>query len=150
MLRFFARRLHDHDRGFTLIELLIVIAIIAILAAVLIPNFLRSRAQAQESATQSNLKNLGTALESYFVDKGQYPTEGEWDGGNVLVNNNYIRAVPVNPKGNPYTYADDGSSKPQTFTLCDPDTYATQVHWGYTPGGGLARYSDEACQNPAP
>src|SRR2546428_2338705 len=72
MLQFFLRRLHN-ERGFTLIELLIVVAIIAILAAILIPNFLRARAQAQVAATKGNLKNVATALESYFVDSASYP-----------------------------------------------------------------------------
>src|SRR5205809_7481543 len=62
-----------NERGFTLIELLIVVAIIAILAAILIPNFLRARAQSQFAASKGNLKNLATALESYFVDKSSYP-----------------------------------------------------------------------------
>src|SRR5207302_5704871 len=72
MLQFFRRRLRN-ERGFTLIELLIVVAIIAILAAILIPNFLRARAQSQFAASKGNLKNLATALESYFVDKASYP-----------------------------------------------------------------------------
>src|SRR5947199_7764040 len=72
MFQFFRRRLRN-ERGFTLIELLIVVAIIAILAAILIPNFLRARAQSQFAASKGNLKNLATALESYFVDKASYP-----------------------------------------------------------------------------
>ncbi len=72
MLPGFQRRLRS-QRGFTLIELLIVVAIIAILAAILIPNFLRARAQSQVAATKGNLKNVATALESYFVDFAQYP-----------------------------------------------------------------------------
>src|SRR2546428_5989446 len=71
MFQFFVRRLRN-ERGFTLIELLIVVAIIAILAAILIPNFLRARAQAQVAATKGNLKNVATALESYFVVGGAH------------------------------------------------------------------------------
>ncbi len=63
----------DDEQGFTLIELLIVVAIIAILAAILIPNFLRARAQSQLSATKGNMKNAATALESYYVDNSTYP-----------------------------------------------------------------------------
>src|SRR3989304_9553501 len=94
MFQFFSRRLRN-ERGFTLIELLIVVAIIAILAAILIPNFLRARKQAQISATKGNLKNIGTALESYFVDKGGYPpTDNDLT---PLVTDGYIRAVPFRP-----------------------------------------------------
>ena len=62
-------------KGFTLIELMIVIAIIAILAAILIPNFIRARAEAQYSACESNIKNIATALNMYSTDwNGSYPT----------------------------------------------------------------------------
>ncbi len=64
MMQILSRRRKLGQRGFTLIELLIVVAIIAILAAILIPNFLRSRGQSRVAATKGTLRNVGTALES--------------------------------------------------------------------------------------
>ncbi|MEX0766264.1 MAG: prepilin-type N-terminal cleavage/methylation domain-containing protein, partial [bacterium] len=90
MFQYFSRTLRN-ERGFTLIELLIVVAIIAILAAILIPNFLRARAQSQFAASKGNLKNLATALESYFVDRGSYPA------AMGTLSPTYLRAVPNDP-----------------------------------------------------
>ncbi len=61
------------ERGFTLIELMIVVAIIAILAGILIPNFVNARAQAQSAACESNLRAIATALELYYADNQIYP-----------------------------------------------------------------------------
>jgi len=55
-------------KGFTLIELLVVIAIIAILAAILFPVFAKARSTAKKAGCQSNLKQLGIALQSYIQD----------------------------------------------------------------------------------
>ncbi len=65
--------------GFTLIELLIVVAIIAILAAIAIPNFLQAQTRAKVSRAQADMRSLGTGLESYFVDWNDYPPD--WSHG---------------------------------------------------------------------
>jgi type IV pilus assembly protein PilA len=60
-------------KGFTLIELLVVVAIIAILAAIAIPQFAKYRVKAYNSAAESDLRNLKTNLESYYADNQEYP-----------------------------------------------------------------------------
>ncbi len=60
-------------RAFTLIELLIVVAIIAILAAIAVPNFLEAQTRAKVSRCKSDLRSLATALESYCADNSRYP-----------------------------------------------------------------------------
>ncbi len=60
-------------RAFTLIELLIVVAIIAILAAIAVPNFLEAQVRAKSGRAQADLRALATALESYHIDNNNYP-----------------------------------------------------------------------------
>src|SRR5437016_8814025 len=62
--------------GFTLIELLIVVAIIAILAAIAVPNFLEAQTRAKVSRTKADMRSAATALESYAVDNNTYPYDG--------------------------------------------------------------------------
>jgi type IV pilus assembly protein PilA len=61
-------------KGFSLIELLVVVAIIGLLAAIAIPQFLSYRARAVDSQMKSDLKNAALAMDSYFAEKKEYPT----------------------------------------------------------------------------
>ncbi len=108
-------------KGFTLIELMIVIAIIAILAAILVPNFIRARAQGQLTSCKSNLKNIGTALEMYATDNlGRYPGGSAAgaklttaDGGQQA----YLKTIPSCPSAGNVTYMYTVSSNPDVYTL---------------------------------
>ena len=60
-------------KGFTLIELMIVIAIIIILAAIAIPNYLRMTDRARRSRIAGDFASMATAIEAYSVDWGAYP-----------------------------------------------------------------------------
>lgn len=63
--------------AFTLIELLIVVAIIAILAAIAVPNFLEAQTRDRVSRVKADERALATAIESYFVDHATYPPDGD-------------------------------------------------------------------------
>lgn len=70
-------------KGFTLIELLIVVAIIAILAAIAVPNFLEAQTRAKIARVHADLRTVATAIESYTVDHGvpplsHFPNGGWW------------------------------------------------------------------------
>ena len=63
-------------RAFTLIELLIVVAIIGILAAIAVPNFINARLRAQIARVQSEFRGIATAQESYMIDNAAYTDDG--------------------------------------------------------------------------
>lgn len=62
--------MHARQNGFTLIELLVVIIVIAILAAIAVPVFVRQREKGYAAQMQSALKNAATAVEAYATDHG--------------------------------------------------------------------------------
>jgi len=66
----------QRKNAFTLIELLIVLAIIAILAAIGIPNFLEAQVRSKVSRTKSDMRTIATALEAYATDLNHYPHAG--------------------------------------------------------------------------
>ncbi len=64
-------------KGFTLIELLIVVAIIAILAAIAVPNFLEAQVRAKVSRVKADQRTMATAMEAYFVDYNVYTRDSD-------------------------------------------------------------------------
>ncbi|MBW1915780.1 MAG: prepilin-type N-terminal cleavage/methylation domain-containing protein [Deltaproteobacteria bacterium] len=114
-------KFHRKDEGFTLIELMIVIAIIGILAAIAIPQFSAYRTRSYNSAAQSDVRNVATAQEAYYVDNSTYSanyvdlagvTYGYMQSGNVNM------GVAGDATG--YTITGFHSSGDKTYTLSGP------------------------------
>ncbi len=66
-------------RAFSLIELLIVVAIIAILAAIAVPNFLEAQVRAKVARALADMRTMATGIETYNVDYNMYPHTRDWE-----------------------------------------------------------------------
>lgn len=108
------------DAGFTLIELIVVVAIIGLLAGLVVPQFIKQEEKATAKAVKAQIELLGTALDTFRLDVGRYPTTQEglqalnqrpggvdrWDGPYLK------KEVPLDPWGKPYVYKSPGDHGP--------------------------------------
>lgn len=86
-------------KGFSLIELLVVIAIIGLLSAFLFGQFGGARERARDAQRKADLRKIQTALEAFYQDNGEYPTQGVAAEPTVLdvLVPDYIAEIPREP-----------------------------------------------------
>ncbi len=110
------KKIIKNSTGFTLIELLVVITILGLLALLVAPKMLGKIGPAKQKAAQAQIELFGTALDTFRLDVGRYPTttEGlqalrtnpgieEWNGPYLQ------KEVPQDPWVNPYVYTSPGN-----------------------------------------
>ena len=112
------------DAGLTLVEMIVVLAIIALVAALIVPNVIGRPDQARVTTANTDLRTISAALKMYRLDNGGYPTTDQ--GLKALAERpttppvpaawspeGYLPEVPVDPWGNPYVY----TATPSGFLL---------------------------------
>lgn len=125
-------------RGFTLLELLIVMIIIAVLAAIAIPNLSGSTKEAVASSVLSDLRNAKAALETYYASYKRYPTQTA-TAADGTQDNVVDGTVDNNGDGKP-----DGVKE----YLADPAGNDSQISIVASPGNKV-RFNSTACANGA-
>jgi len=109
-------------KAFTLIELLIVVAIIAILAAIAVPNFLEAQTRAKVSRSRNDMRVMATGLEAYVIDHNEYPS----DCGNGAVAGMY-RAYSAPGGGAPNWNVEPKANFTIGFELTTPIAYLSSA-----------------------
>ena len=118
----------DGETGLTLVEMMVALVIIALVAALIVPNVIGRPAQARVTTATSNLATISQALTMYRLDNGSYPSTEQglkalverpstppvpanWaTGGYLTAIETNARGQPVDPWGNPYGYTNQGGT----------------------------------------
>ncbi len=130
--------------AFTLIELLIVVAIIAILAAIAVPNFLEAQTRAKVSRVKADFRSLGTALETYALDhRGKY-SMAVFSDGTMGASSRWIK-YSLKAITSPISYI---STLPNDPFI--PESQGDFFHLGNTPSPIYQWYDASDPKNPHP
>jgi len=158
--------IHYETKAFTLIELLIVVAIIAILAAIAVPNFLEAQVRSKVSRVKEDMRSIAVGLEAYRVDANKYPMDASYvvvvwpvpdvTGGLKAVTTpvSYLTSIPkdVFPTADSasglannkyFTYCSDGFYLSVTSPVQIPGIWKLGNDWGTPPFGlSAAEWAD--------
>jgi type IV pilus assembly protein PilA len=116
-------RINKPNAGFTLIELLLVVAIIGLLAAIAIPQFIAYRTRAIDTQMKSDLKNAAMAMESYFAEFKIYPASvGKISSAGYTQTNGIVLVISV--------------TSPSSFTLTASTSNGSQPSFTYNSATG--------------
>jgi type IV pilus assembly protein PilA len=140
------------QKGFSLIELLIVVAIILIIAAIAIPNLLRSKMAANEASAVSSLRTLNTVMVEYTNTYGTDPanlaslapaTTPSSTAADLV--DQLLSTDPAVKSGYTITYTNGGGNPITTYTMvADPVSTATGQKHFFTDQSGVIRYNTQA------
>ncbi len=108
------------NHGFTLVEIMVVVVILSILAAVVVPKIMDRPDQAREAKVRQDIRALSSALDLYRLDNFTYPSTDEGleslitkpaslSAGAKWKDGGYIKNLPKDPWGNPYSYLQPGT-----------------------------------------
>lgn len=103
------------ETGLTLIEMIVVLAIIALVAALIVPSVINRPDQARVTLARADMKAISTALRLYRLDNGNYPTtvqglaalvtiDRTMPSGSSTRGDGYLAQIPIDPWGHPYRY----------------------------------------------
>jgi prepilin-type N-terminal cleavage/methylation domain-containing protein len=116
-------QMRNAQKGFSLIELLIVVAIILIIAAIAIPNFLHSKMAANQSSAVGSMRSLNTACVSYSTNYGQFPSAltnlGPVASGTApsSTSSDLIDSVLASGSKSGYTFAYTAGASAQSYSI---------------------------------